>query len=81
MAGKVYLVETVHRSYKTSDRILKKAAAVSHEVDKRHYCKYCKRKRDEKYMRKAGRARYGKDSWACLDERSCCKVRKLKLGF
>lgn len=52
------------------------------ETDTRHYCKFCKRKREERFMHVVGQAKFGKKSWACADNFKVCKsiaTAKLKL--
>lgn len=80
----VILVEKLHRSFvsrrgpnQTSDDDLPEDLARI-EVDVRHYCRHCKRKRAERHMEKAGRARFGKNSWRCIDRFECSQVAKLK---
>lgn len=79
----VVLVEKVHRSFvssraqKTSDEDLPEDLHRI-EIDVRHYCRRCKRKRAERHMEMIGRARFGKNSWACLDRFECSQVAKLK---
>lgn len=52
------------------------------EVDTRHYCKFCGRKREERFMRVYGRAAYGKKSWICADDQKLClRIRKYKKGY
>ena len=78
----VTAVEKIHRSfivpkeekddeseYETSDKVLS---------DKRHYCTHCKRKRDQSFMEVVGRGAFGKDSWACIDRKTCMTVKGMK---
>lgn len=44
------------------------------ETDTRHYCKFCKRKRDERFMHVVGSAAFGKKSWACADDFKVCQA-------
>lgn len=85
----VDVIEKVHTSYrstrpgKTSDEdLLETSDAEQVTIDKRHYCRHCKRKRDESFMRIVGHGAFGKKSWACSDdEKVCLAIRKLKYGF
>lgn len=47
------------------------------EHDTRHYCRHCKRKREERFMIVIGRAAFGKNSWACNDDRKLCAAIRL----
>jgi len=74
----VVQVEKVHRSFQrssgpnqTSDDL---EAANPIEVDTRHYCRLCKRKREERFMRVFKRAAFGKMSWVCADDVAMCRA-------
>lgn len=52
------------------------------EQDTRHFCRFCKRRREERFMRIVGRGAFGKNSWCCNDDTKLCQAirdRKLKL--
>ena len=50
------------------------------ETDTRHYCRQCKRKREERFMHVVGMAKFGKRSWQCADNFKICKsIHRAKL--
>ena len=83
MSKKPIVIERLHTSYVVRTRQSKNAQPqhqTSNKIlsDKRHYCRYCKRKRDESFMEVTGRAAFGKDSWTCLDGAGCLSIQKVK---
>lgn len=70
-----------YRTDKTSDKDPDKTSYTI-EIEKRHYCTHCGRKRDESFMKIVGAGAFGKKRWACDDDtRSCLAIRKIKKGF
>lgn len=79
---RVYTFFRTPGSYQTSDMADEDDQDVSKiEIDQRHYCRRCKRKRNESKMEKVGKGAFGKDRWLCKDDTaSCKKIAQLK-GF
>jgi len=76
-------VEILHRHWRSS-RSGKSELELANpvEADTRHYCRFCKRKREERFMRIVGRGAFGKNSWCCSDDTKICfsiRDQKIKL--
>lgn len=78
---KIGVSKKVHTTYLVSSKKKKKklSGPVQTETnEKRHYCKYCKRKRIESSMTEAGQGAYGKKSWRCKEQAACLRIAELK---
>jgi len=74
---RVYTFYRTPGSYQTSYEDQEDVSKI--EIDQRHYCRRCGRKRNESKMEISGRGAYGKSSWTCKDDpASCRKIADLK---